>query len=236
MVAHLSKWPAWSPSRLHPWQQPQNVFLSVNSAVFRVLAAVFSALFLTCSRIAAAGHTPAASPVLPLQSRSKETQHGGLKSPPKPYQSVKPKRGRLCKRKAKYKCSILQIPLPSWVSLEDTLNAKLSEPSELMLRQTREGMSLSGRYKVMRLLMPTLPRGTSLIGMSAEWLTGSPANSQTREGGGFAWLSQEHRIWDKILTQREEGRISGATETENVIGYLYKIDQTSWGKIKAYNW
>ena len=48
------------------------------------------------------------------------------------------------------------------------MNVKLSEPSELMLTQTKEGMSSFGRYKVMTLLMLASPRGTSLIGMSAE--------------------------------------------------------------------
>lgn len=56
-------------------------------------------MFLTRKRKAAAGHRPAASPALPLQSRSKETRYGGLKSPHKPYRSVKPERSR---GKAKY--------------------------------------------------------------------------------------------------------------------------------------
>lgn len=48
------------------------------------------------------------------------------------------------------------------------LNAKLSKPSELMLRQTRESVSSSRSYRVMMLFMPTFPRDSSLIGMAAE--------------------------------------------------------------------
>lgn len=111
----------------------------------------------------------------------------------------------------------LQIPScssPSCSSLEDTLNAKRSEPRELKLRQIREGKSSLRLYRVMRLVFPWLPRGASLIGMSAVWFTGTPANSQTRVGVGFPWLSQEHRIWDKTFTQREEDRISAETGEE----------------------
>lgn len=138
-----------------------------------------------------------------------------------------------CDIKVWHECSIPASVLPSWVSLEDTLKDRLSEPSELLLRHTREGMFSSRRYRVIRLLMVPLPRVISRIGMSAEWLTGSPANSQTKEGTGFPWELQVHRNWDKILTQREDGRISAATETQKITHCLYMLFIKLLEKIRA---
>lgn len=96
-------------------------------------------VFLTCKGISVAVWKPATSPVLPLQNQSAKKEYGGLKKKKQSYQSLKDANDTT--EKPDIKWSFLEISLPSWVSLEDILKAILSDPRELLLRQTREGMS-----------------------------------------------------------------------------------------------
>lgn len=100
---------------------------------------------------------------------------------------------------------------PWWFPRHWVQNWRLEDPTELVLRQTRVGMSFSCDWWVVReILRPVLPIG-SLMTVLVKWLTGCPANRHSTLGEGFPWLSQVQLIWSAVLMQRDESRIFGAT-------------------------